>query len=106
MVAWPDPRRPEENQKKKLCCGTPNGVTAADIALALGYSGVDMTAMPEGANMGLGCGNPQAIASLQPGEVVLNLGSGGGFDCFLAARAVGDKRKYEFSLNPKINLLF
>lgn len=45
--------------------------------------------MPEGANMGLGCGNPQAIASLQPGETVLDLGSGGGFDCFLAAQAVG-----------------
>lgn len=73
------------------CCGTPNSVTAADISLGLGYSGEDVTAVPEGANMGLGCGNPQAIASLQPGEVVLDLGSGGGFDCFLAARVVGDK---------------
>lgn len=73
------------------CCGTPNDVTTADISLGLGYSGEDVTAVPEGANMGLGCGNPQAIASLQPGEVVLDLGSGGGFDCFLAARAVGDK---------------
>ncbi|MCX5869981.1 MAG: arsenite methyltransferase [Deltaproteobacteria bacterium] len=73
------------------CCGTPNNVTAADISLGLGYSGKDMTAVPEGANMGLGCGNPQAIASLQPGETVLDLGSGGGFDCFLAAQAVGDK---------------
>jgi arsenite methyltransferase len=73
------------------CCGTPNEATAADISLGLGYSGEDVTAVPEGANMGLGCGNPQAIASLQPGETVLDLGSGGGFDCFLAARAVGDK---------------
>jgi arsenite methyltransferase len=73
------------------CCGTNNDVTAADIALRVGYSDEDVTAVPEGANMGLGCGNPQAIASLQPGEVVLDLGSGGGFDCFLAARAVGDK---------------
>lgn len=73
------------------CCGTANGVAAADISLGLGYSSEDVTAVPEGANMGLGCGNPQAIASLQPGEVVLDLGSGGGFDCFLAARAVGDK---------------
>lgn len=73
------------------CCGTPNDVTAADISLGLGYSGEDVTAVPEGANMGLGCGNPQAIASLQQGETVLDLGSGGGFDCFLAARAVGDK---------------
>ncbi len=73
------------------CCGTANGVTAADISLGLGYSGEDVTAVPEGANMGLGCGNPQAIASLQPGEVVLDLGSGGGFDCFLAAKVVGDQ---------------
>ncbi len=73
------------------CCGTPNDLTAADISLGLGYSGEDVTAVPEGANMGLGCGNPQAIASLQPGETVLDLGSGGGFDCFLAARAVGNR---------------
>ncbi len=73
------------------CCGAPNDVTAADISRGLGYSGEDVTAVPEGANMGLGCGNPQAIASLQPGETVLDLGSGGGFDCFLAARAVGDQ---------------
>lgn len=72
------------------CCGTPNDVTAADISRGLGYSGEEVAAVPEGANMGLGCGNPQAIASLQPGETVLDLGSGGGFDCFLAARAVGD----------------
>lgn len=73
------------------CCGTPNDVTAADISLGLGYSSEDVTAVPEGADMGLGCGNPQTIASLQPGETVLDLGSGGGFDCFLAARAVGSK---------------
>jgi SAM-dependent methyltransferase len=73
------------------CCGTPNDVTAADISLGLGYSSEDVAAVPEGADMGLGCGNPQAIASLQPGETVLDLGSGGGFDCFLAARAVGNK---------------
>jgi len=73
------------------CCGTPGEVRAADVSLGLGYSGEDVTAVPEGANMGLGCGNPQAIASLQPGETVLDLGSGGGFDCFLAARAVGDR---------------
>lgn len=73
------------------CCGTSNDVTAADIARGLGYSGEDVAAVPEGANMGLGCGNPQAIASLQAGETVLDLGSGGGFDCFLAARAVGEK---------------
>lgn len=54
------------------CCGTPNDVTAADISHGLGYSGEDVSAVPEGANMGLGCGNPQAIASLQPGETVLD----------------------------------
>ena len=73
------------------CCGTPNDVTAADISLGLGYSDEEVSAVPEGANMGLGCGNPQAIASLEPGETVLDLGSGGGFDSFLAARAVGEQ---------------
>lgn len=72
------------------CCGTPDGATAADISLKLGYSNDDVAGVPEGANMGLGCGNPQAIAALGPGETVLDLGSGGGFDCFLAARAVGE----------------
>ena len=73
------------------CCGTTREVTAEDISIALGYSSEDVTAVPEGANMGLGCGNPTAIASLKPGETVLDLGSGGGFDCFLAARSVGDR---------------
>lgn len=73
------------------CCGTPKGVSAADISLGLGYSGEDVNAVPVGSNMGLGCGNPQAIASLQTGETVLDLGSGGGFDSFLAALAVGEK---------------
>jgi arsenite methyltransferase len=72
------------------CCGTPDGATAADISLKLGYSNDEVAGVPEGANMGLGCGNPQAIAALNPGETVLDLGSGGGFDCFLAARAVGE----------------
>ncbi len=56
----------------------------------LGYSAEELNAIPEGANLGLGCGNPQAIAALQEGETVLDLGSGGGFDCFLAARQVGE----------------
>lgn len=73
------------------CCGTPGEVRATDISIGLGYSSEDVAAVPEGANMGLGCGNPQAIASLQPGETVLDLGSGGGFDCFLAVRAVGEE---------------
>jgi len=74
------------------CCGSVETVSAVDdISLVLGYSKEELTAVPDGANLGLGCGNPQAIASLQPGETVLDLGSGGGFDCFLAAGAVGDK---------------
>jgi SAM-dependent methyltransferase len=59
-------------------------------AHAYGYSAEDTSAVPEGANLGLGCGNPIALASLRPGETVLDLGSGAGFDCFLAARAVGE----------------
>ncbi len=58
-------------------------------SLKLGYSEEELAAVPEGADLGLGCGNPQAIAALQPGEVVVDLGAGAGFDCFLAARAVG-----------------
>ena len=56
----------------------------------MGYSEAELAAVPEGANLGLGCGNPQAIAAMQLGEVVVDLGSGAGFDCFLAARQVGD----------------
>jgi arsenite methyltransferase len=73
------------------CCGTAGAATAEDMSLGLGYSGNDVTSVPEGANMGLGCGNPQAIASLQAGETVLDLGSGGGFDSFLAARSIGEQ---------------
>jgi SAM-dependent methyltransferase len=58
-------------------------------AREMGYSAEELAAVPEGANLGLGCGNPQAIAAMQPGEVVIDLGSGAGFDCLLAARQVG-----------------
>ena len=74
------------SSKKTSCCGTPS---AKDTSKQLGYSEREVDAVPDGANMGLGCGNPQAIAALQPGEVLLDLGSGGGFDCFLAAPRVG-----------------
>ena len=59
------------------------------LAAAIGYSLNDLAAAPQGANMGLSCGNPTAIASLKPGEVVLDLGAGGGFDCFVAGPKVG-----------------
>ena len=66
------------------CCGP-----GAGVSVKLGYSPEDLAAVPEGANMGLGCGNPQAIAALKTGETVLDLGAGGGLDCFLAAKQVG-----------------
>jgi arsenite methyltransferase len=77
-------------QANDACCGT-DDTTALDAkAQAYGYSAAQTSESPQGANLGLGCGNPLAIASLRAGECVLDLGSGAGFDCFLAARAVGD----------------
>ncbi len=69
------------------CCGT--GRTAESVSLGIGYSEEDLERVPEGANLGLGCGNPVALASLREGDVVLDLGSGAGFDCFLASERVG-----------------
>jgi len=69
------------------CCGS--GAAPDASAQALGYSQADTSSVPEGSNLGLGCGNPTGIASLRAGETVLDLGSGAGFDAFLAARAVG-----------------
>ena len=71
------------------CCGPATAPAADGKARAMGYSADELAAVPEGANLGLGCGNPQAIAAMQPGEVVVDLGSGAGFDCLLAARQVG-----------------
>jgi arsenite methyltransferase len=68
------------------CCGE---AAPDERAARMGYSAAEVAAAPDGANLGLGCGNPQAIAALLPGEVVVDLGSGAGFDCFLAAERVG-----------------
>lgn len=87
--------RPDEG-----CCETPAPSSSGgcccsrdEQALTLGYSVEDVAAVPEGANLGLGCGNPVALASLKSGQTVLDLGSGAGFDAFLAARAVGQSGK-------------
>src|SRR6266513_5770937 len=69
------------------CCG--NVGSTSDSAALLGYSEEDIAAVPEGADLGLGCGTPLPAAALRSGETVLDLGSGAGFDCFLAARQVG-----------------
>jgi len=74
------------------CCGpvAEDDLTGLDAKSSrMGYSEAELEAVPEGANLGLGCGNPQAIAALRPGEVLVDLGSGAGFDCFLAAKQVG-----------------
>ena len=68
------------------CCGSS---TPDKLAEGIGYTNGELDVLPEGANMGLSCGNPTAIANLQPGQIVLDLGSGGGFDCFIAAKKVG-----------------
>lgn len=83
------------------CCGVASsccGVSDDDqinqlISTRLGYSEADLINVPDGADMGLGCGNPKALAKLQPGEIVVDLGSGGGFDAFLAANEVGENGK-------------
>ncbi|NYT02477.1 MAG: arsenite methyltransferase [Methanosarcinales archaeon] len=80
-------------RKSDLCCSSSGCCgTAAPIKISkkIGYSDQEMMSVPSEANLGLGCGNPTALASLQEGEVVLDLGSGAGFDCFLAARRVGN----------------
>jgi len=71
------------------CCGSARSID--ELARELGYSAEQLAALPQGANMGLSCGNPTAIARLEPGQVVLDLGSGGGFDCFLAGPKVGPR---------------
>ncbi len=73
------------------CCG--GGRQTEVISKSIGYTDHDLKMVPEGANLGLGCGNPLALASLREGDIVLDLGSGAGFDCFLAARQVGKSGK-------------
>ncbi|MBN1587430.1 MAG: arsenite methyltransferase [Candidatus Omnitrophica bacterium] len=73
------------------CCGT--GSHAEDVSKLMGYSEEELATLPEGANLGLGCGNPVALASIKEGETVLDLGSGGGIDCFLASKKVGPNGK-------------
>ncbi len=73
------------------CCGSTASPQPADLSRRMGYSDAELAAVPEGANLGLGCGNPQGIADLKAGETVVDLGSGAGFDCFLAARQVGSR---------------
>ena len=82
-------------RQESSCCGPVNSCCGStdlteDISKKIGYTEEELTSVPEGANLGLGCGNPVALASLREGETVLDLGSGAGFDCFLAADRVGE----------------
>ena len=76
---------------KSCCCGGDS--TVRSVSKSVGYAEEEMDSVPDGANLGLGCGNPTALASLVEGETVLDLGSGAGFDCFLAANKVGEHGK-------------
>src|ERR1044071_8355862 len=84
IAATGSPRRGQS----RSCCST-GPITADSLTRHLGYSAGDLEALPENASMGLSCGNPAALAALQPGEVVLDLGAGGGLDVFVAGRKVG-----------------
>lgn len=80
-------------KREGSCCGPASGSAGLKetISKEIGYTDEDLKEVPRGANLGLGCGNPVALASLKKGETVLDLGSGAGFDCFLAANRVGDE---------------
>ena len=93
--------------KEEACCGPGccgGQMSGSDlISSKLGYSEEELKAVPDNANLGLGCGNPQAIANLKQGETVLDLGSGAGFDAFLAAQAVGESGKvYGVDMTPSM----
>lgn len=87
--------------RESSCCGSTG--KSRDISEKLGYSQEEMDIVPEGSNLGLGCGNPTAVASLKEGETVLDLGSGAGFDCFLAANKIGaDGRVIGVDMTPEM----
>lgn len=93
--AYGEVARAENNSEscgiESSCCGVSDDTAINTlISTRLGYSEEDLAKTPSGADMGLGCGNPRAIASLKAGETVVDLGAGGGFDCFLAAQEVGE----------------
>lgn len=86
----------------RSCCGV-SAKLDSEYCKELGYTQEELDSAPSGSNMGLGCGNPQAIAALKSGEVVLDLGAGGGFDAFLAARKVGPTGKvYGVDMTPEM----
>jgi len=94
-------------KSRESCCGPRSSCCGASqqdaLAESLGYPSDDLAALPDEANMGLSCGNPTAMASLKPGEVVLDLGSGGGLDLFIAARKVGaDGRAIGVDMTPEM----
>jgi arsenite methyltransferase len=84
---------PKDKAKGNSCCNTNTSTQAIKSSKSVGYTDEDINSVPDGANLGLGCGNPLALASLKEGETVLDLGSGAGFDCFLAANKVGKTGK-------------
>jgi arsenite methyltransferase len=95
-----DIRNAVRDSYKKIAIGNVKGAggsgltlknSAIELSRKIGYSSEEISMAPEGANMGLGCGNPQLIANIEEGETVIDLGSGGGFDCFLASKKVGPK---------------
>ncbi len=80
---------PQATTEAVSCCGSSTSALADTMSRAVGYSDGELGSIPEGANLGLGCGNPTVLASLEEGETVVDLGAGGGVDCFLASNAVG-----------------
>lgn len=78
--------------KTSVCCDTSTSCCSGDlVSISTGYTAEELASLPQGAELGLGCGNPTALAEIHPGEVVVDLGSGAGVDCFLAARKVGER---------------